>query len=234
MPNGTRIYFDGNPGHTNEINQDICIAGLAAQGANVACYFTDYSQMGWVDLIHRVLHPDAGDFPVGVNQPTVLTASWLIAQGDDPDGLWLAGIGGISVTTNTLQTMTAAFQDAAILQSGPTICICAGDWGSNNQLGRYANPEYYIQLTTTAAAPVGGNVLTFASTLGVDEIDSTPLYLGAYADPTTGVWYFMKLTAISPTTITVQTLDNVTQTWTDAGFDDIVPAEQRSTSTSRF
>jgi hypothetical protein len=110
----------------------------------VACYFTDDSQAGWVDLINRVLHPEAGDFPAGVNPPSVLTASWAIAPGDDPDGLTYADTyWGTGVTINSLQAMTAAFQDAAILQTGPTICICTGDYGSNQGVGRYAGYGNY-------------------------------------------------------------------------------------------
>jgi len=218
VPSGTLLYFDGSPDATGETNQDICIAGLAAAGANVACYFTDDSQMGWVDLINRVLHPEAGDFPAGVNPPSVLTASWGIAPGDDPDGLTYADSDwGTGVTTNALQAMTAAFQDAAILQSGPTICICTGDYGSNQGVGRSAG--YTATISTTAAASAGGNVLTFASTSGV-SVGS----IGAYADPITGVWYYVKATAVSPTTVTVQTLNNATQAWVATGFFDAIPA----------
>jgi len=218
VPSGTVLYFDGSPDATGETNQDICIAGMAAAGANVACYFTDDSQAGWVDLINRVLHPQPGDFPAGVNPPTVLTASWAIAPGDDPDGLTYAdNYWGTGVTVNSLQVMTAAFQDAAILQSGPTICICTGDYGSNQGVGRYAN--YSTSISTTGAASQGADVLTFASTAGV-SVGS----FGAYADSVTGVWYFLKVTAVTATTVTVQVLDNATQAWVASGFYGAIPA----------
>jgi hypothetical protein len=217
VPSGTQLYFDSNPDATGETNQDICISGLAAPGANVACYFTADSQVGWVDLINRVLQPEAGDFPAGVNPPTVLSASWAIAPGDDPDGLtyadtyWQTG-----VTTAGLLAMDAAFQDAAILQSGPTICICTGDYGSNQGVGRSAG--YTAVIPTTVAASVGGSVLTFASTAGV-SVGS----IGAYADSITGVWYFLKATAVTATTVTVQVLNNATQAWVATGFFDAIP-----------
>ena len=62
VPLGTVIYFNLD----GETNQDMAIASLAAQGANMAVYSTYDSQGGWVDMINRVIHPDAGNFPVGV------------------------------------------------------------------------------------------------------------------------------------------------------------------------
>ena len=43
-----------------ETTQDIFIAASVAPGAQIAVYFTTYSQKGWVDLITRVIHPNAG------------------------------------------------------------------------------------------------------------------------------------------------------------------------------
>jgi len=142
--------------------QDLAIAGLAAPGANLACYFINDSQAGWVDMIGRVLHPAAGDFPAGVNPPTVLSSSYFIAGGDDPDGLAEWG-----VTTSLLQAVSAAFQDAAILQSGPTICIATGDYGSNCQAGNdFGTPpqgDGYAHVQYPASDPwvlgVGGTTL---------------------------------------------------------------------------
>jgi len=140
VPLGTivSINLDG------ETNQDIAISTLAAHGASVVDYFTDDTQQGWVDLIGRVLHPDAGDFPAGVNPPSVLSASWMIAPGDDPNGLTYADNNwGTGATTAVLLAMSAAFEDAAILQSGPTICIASGDYGSSCGVGDgYAHTVY--------------------------------------------------------------------------------------------
>jgi hypothetical protein len=216
VPVGTVVYFNLD----GETNQDICIATLAAQGANVAVYATSDSQAGWVDLITRVLHPEAGDFPAGVNPPSVLTASWGIAPGDDPDGLTYADNDwGTGVTSNALQTMTMSFQDAAILQNGPTICICTGDYGSNQGVGRWAGETATtVQIPTTVIASIGQSVLNFASTAGV-SIGS----LGAYCDPVTGVWYYLRVTAVTSTTVTIQALDNATQAWVTTGLFGAVP-----------
>jgi hypothetical protein len=219
VPSGTRLYFDGCTDKTAETNQDICIAGLAAPGAHVACYFTDDTQAGWVALINRALHPEVGDF-VGVNPPSVLTASWAIAGGDDPDGLsWSDSNWSTGVTTNALQAMTAAFQDAAILQSGPTICVCTGDYGCNQWVGRTAETGNSTELSTSAAAAAGDGALTFSSTAGIAAGS-----LGMYSDPMTGVWCYLKATAVTPTTVAVEVLDNATQAWVSTGLADAMPA----------
>jgi hypothetical protein len=220
VPSGTKVYFDSSPNATGETNQDILISTLAAQGANVAVYFTDDTQDGWVDLVGRALLPEAGDLPAGVNPPTVLSASWAIAPGDDPDGLSYSDTyWGTGITTNTLQAMTAAFQDAAVLQTGPTICICSGDFGTNQGVGRSTNyPTNFTQLITNQLASPGQDVLNFTSTTGV-SVGA----IGSYSDPVTGVWYFVKATAVTGTTVTVQVLDNATQAWVNTGFYDNIP-----------
>jgi hypothetical protein len=139
VPKGTvvSINLDG------ETNQDIAISALAAAGANVVDYFTTDTQKGWVDLIGRVLHPEAGDFPPGVSPPSVLSSSWVIAVGDDTNGLAIPLSGTGVVTTATLLAMSASFQDAAILQNGPTICVCSMDFGSFSQISDgYAHVSY--------------------------------------------------------------------------------------------
>jgi hypothetical protein len=139
VPEGTIVSFNLD----EETNQDIAISALAAAGANIVDYFTDDTQKGWVDLIGRVLHPEAGDLPPGVNPPSVLSASWIIAVGDDTNGLAAQFPGVGVVTTATLLTMSASFQDAAVLQNGPTICCCSQDNGSSGGLeDGYAHVSY--------------------------------------------------------------------------------------------
>ena len=103
-----------------ETTQDIGIAAAAANGAAIAVYITTGSQVGWVDLVHRVVHPNPGD-----PSCSVLSSSWYIANGDDAATLAAEGI-----TTSFVNAVTAAFQDAAI--QGITVCIACGDTGSNS------------------------------------------------------------------------------------------------------
>ena len=105
-----------------ETTQDIGIAAAAANGAAIAVYITQGSQAGWVDMIHRVAHPNAGD-----PSCSVLSSSWYLSNGDDAATLTAEGI-----TTAFIGTVSAAFQDAAI--QGITVCIACGDTGSNSKL----------------------------------------------------------------------------------------------------
>ena len=113
-----------NSGHDayGETTQDIGIAAAAANGAAIAVYLTVGSQVGWVDLVHRVAHPGAGDPAC-----SVLSSSWYICNGDDAATLANEGI-----TTSFINAVTAAFQDAAI--QGITVCIASGDTGSNSKV----------------------------------------------------------------------------------------------------
>jgi kumamolisin len=105
-----------------ETTQDIFIAASAAPGATIAVYFTTFDQKGWVDLITRVIHPQAGD-PVC----SVLSSSFYVADGDDGPTLVLEG-----VSIGWLTAVSAAFEDAAI--QGVTICIASGDSGAQSKL----------------------------------------------------------------------------------------------------
>jgi kumamolisin len=106
-----------------ETTQDICIAGLAAPGAQIAVFFTTFSQQGWVDLISRVAHPNPGD-PVC----SVMSSSFYVSNGDDATTLANEGISQSWITA-----VTAALQDAAI--QNVTVCIASGDTGTNSKVG---------------------------------------------------------------------------------------------------
>jgi hypothetical protein len=127
VPSGTPAYFNLD----GETNQDICISAAASGGANVAVYFFFGDSAGWIDVINRVIEPEAGDFPAGMTPPCALTFSYSMAQGDDPNGLANTGL-----STSNINAMTAAFQDAALFTI--TVCCAAGDTGTNNFIGRIA------------------------------------------------------------------------------------------------
>jgi kumamolisin len=106
-----------------ETTQDIFIAGSAAPGAEIAVYFTTYSQQGWVDLIARVIHPNAGD-----PQCSVLSSSFYVSNGDDAATLLASHI-----SSGWLTAVTQMFEDAAI--QGVTVCIASGDTGADSKVG---------------------------------------------------------------------------------------------------
>jgi kumamolisin len=112
---------NGDPTTDNgETTQDIVIAASVAPGADVAVYFCDGSQKGWVDLVGRVVHPDVGD-PVC----SVLSSSFYILNGDDQ-----ALTSG--VTAALVDAVSEAFADAAVQRV--TVCIASGDQGTKSKI----------------------------------------------------------------------------------------------------
>ena len=104
-----------------ETTQDIVISASVAPGADVAVYFNDGSQQGWVQTVGRVVHPQPGD-PVC----SVLSSSWYILNGDD-------SVMSSGVTAAFVTAVDQAFEDAAI--QGVTVCIASGDTGSDSKVG---------------------------------------------------------------------------------------------------
>ena len=139
-----------------ETTQDICIAGAAAPGAEIAVYFTTYDQAGWVDLITRVVHPSPGD-PVCA----VLSSSFFVSRGDDAATLAAEGI-----PSTWLTAVTQAFEDAAI--QGITVCIASGDFGSGDAVGDgLAHVQYPASDPWVLA--VGGTTIGNVSGTSFDE-----------------------------------------------------------------
>jgi kumamolisin len=125
-PQLTDVSIDGqtNGGFADgETTQDICIAGLAAPGAAIAVYFQPGDEAGWVNLFLRAAHPNAGD-----PHCSVISSSFYICDGDDPDTLTNEGI-----STGLLSVVSDAFMDAAL--QGVTICIASGDTGASSKVG---------------------------------------------------------------------------------------------------
>ena len=154
-----------------ETTQDIGIAAAAADGAAIAVYLTQDSQAGWVDLVHRVAHPNAGD-----PSCSVLSSSWYIANGDDAGTLAAEGI-----TTAFVNAVTAAFQDAAI--QGITVCIASGDTGSNSKVNdgkahvQYPGSDpWVLAVGGTTVGDVSGS--TFQEYVWNDPSPSDPSHWG--------------------------------------------------------
>jgi kumamolisin len=102
----------------SEATQDICISSTVAQGAAIAVYLNSGRTTGWLKVLKMVTFPSGGD-PV----PSVLSSSFYIAPGDDPDGLKLTGI-----TTSFLTCLSGKFADAGA--QGVTVCVASGDSGA--------------------------------------------------------------------------------------------------------
>jgi len=174
-PTVTDITVDAsNDGFVDaETTQDICIAAAAAPGAAIAVYFTTYSQQGWVDLITRVVHPNAGD-PVC----SVLSSSFYVANGDDANALANDG-----VTSAWLNAVSQAFQDAAI--QGVTICIASGDTGTDSKVG---DGKAHVQYPASDpwVLSVGGTTIGNVNGSAFDEYVWNDTFFGGVAGATGG------------------------------------------------
>lgn len=139
-----------------ETTQDICIAASAAPGADIAVYFTTYTQKGWIDLISRVIHPEAGD-----PMCSVLSCSFYVANGDDDASLATDGI-----SSGWLDAVTLAFQDAAV--QGITICIASGDTGAQSKL---SDSKAHVQYPASDpwVLSIGGTTIGNVNGISFDE-----------------------------------------------------------------
>ncbi len=156
-----------------ETTQDIFIAGSAAPGAEIAVYFTTYSQPGWVDLVARVIHPSAGD-----PQCSVLSSSFYVSNGDDAATLLASGISSGWITAVTQQ-----FEDAAI--QGVTICIASGDTGADSKVGDgLAHVQY--PATDPWVLSVGGTTIGNISGSTFDEYAWNDIFFGGFSGATGG------------------------------------------------
>jgi hypothetical protein len=161
-PTITDILINGatNPGSdpVGETTQDIDIAASFAPGSAINVYITTGDQAGWVQAISRVAHPKAGD-----SAPSVLSSSWFIADGDDPAGR--AASHG-SPTIAFLQSVSAAFQDAAI--QGVTVCIACGDRGTDSGV---SDGQCHVQYPASDpwVLSIGGTTIGNVSGSSFDE-----------------------------------------------------------------
>jgi kumamolisin len=174
-PTLTDVTVDASNNGTpdGETTQDIVIAGKAAPGAAIAIYFTSYSQQGWVDLIGRVAHPNAGD-PIC----SVLSSSFYVSNGDDSGTLANEGI-----SSGWLTAATMAFQDAGI--QGVTVCIATGDTGTDSKVGDgKAHVQYPASDPWVLAA--GGTTVGNVSGSSFDEYVWNDTFFGGQAGATGG------------------------------------------------
>ncbi|WP_371826334.1 S53 family peptidase [Alicyclobacillus fastidiosus] len=94
-------------GPDGEVDLDIEVAAAVAPGAKIVVYFAPNTDAGFLDAITTAIHDTT-------NKPSVLSISWGGAES--------------SWTTQAMQAMNSAFQDAAAL--GVTVCCASGDDGS--------------------------------------------------------------------------------------------------------
>ena len=152
VPSVTAVGIDGatnkpgaNPDEDGEVALDIEVAGAVAPAAKLVVYFAPFTEQGWVDSLTRAVHDS-------VNKPSVISISWGFAEGDP--------IQGFEWTPQTVQAVNQALQAAAAM--GVTVCVAAGDDGSNDQVGDgHAHVDF--PASSPYALGCGGTRLTAAS-----------------------------------------------------------------------
>ncbi len=146
MPTIRDISVNGasNDGSSEqETTQDICVAASAAQGAAIAVYFTADDEQGWLGLINRVIHPQAGD-PVC----SVLSCSFYVSDGDDASTL--------GTSASWLTAISHAFSDAGTQHV--TVVVGAGDRGTDSNVAD-GNPHVQYPASDPSVLSVGGTTV---------------------------------------------------------------------------
>jgi kumamolisin len=100
-----------------EVLLDLCTVASVAQGANVAVYFTEFTEEGWVNAIKAAVNDVT-------NKPEVISISYGNPEDDEGQSAW---------TAQTIQLVNEAFEQAAA--QGMTICCASGDSGSGDEPG---------------------------------------------------------------------------------------------------
>jgi len=102
---------------TGEVLLDLCTVGSLVPGANVAVYFTEFTEEGWVNAIKAAVSDTT-------NKPKVVSISYGNPEDDEKNGLW---------SEQAVQLVNEAFEQAAV--QGITICCASGDSGSEDEPG---------------------------------------------------------------------------------------------------
>lgn len=99
----------GADGPDGEVLLDIEVAGAIAPGAEIAVYFANNTDAGFIDAVSQAVHDT-------VNRPSVVSISW-----GGPESSW---------TAQSMQSFNEVLQEAAVL--GVTVCVAAGDGGASD------------------------------------------------------------------------------------------------------
>jgi kumamolisin len=102
---------------TGEVLLDLCTVGGVLPGADVAVYFTEFTEEGWVNAIKAAVADTT-------NKPKVISCSYGNPEDDETKGAW---------TEQAVKLVNGAFEQAAA--QGITICCASGDEGSADEPG---------------------------------------------------------------------------------------------------
>jgi kumamolisin len=125
-------------GAEGEVMLDVEVVAGVCPAANIVVYFSSFDESGWVNIIDAAVHDQQSPL-------SVLSISWGYAE--DAPGAW---------TSAALNAINDSMKAAALL--GVTICVAAGDDGSDDQVG-----DGHVHVDFPASSPyvlaVGGTTL---------------------------------------------------------------------------
>lgn len=135
-------------GAEGEVMLDVEVVAGVCPKATIAVYFSSFDEGGWVSAIDTAIHDEQ-------NPISVLSISWGYAE--DAPGAW---------TDGALDSINDSLKAAALL--GVTICVAAGDDGSDDQVGDgHAHVDFPSSSPYVLA--VGGTTLKRSATGVVTE-----------------------------------------------------------------
>jgi kumamolisin len=145
--------FNNNPldpkNADGEVVLDIQVVGAAAPGTNIVVYFAPNTSKGFLNAITQAIHDKA-------NNPSVISISW----------------GGPELppftTKAQMKQMDQAFQAAAAL--GITVCIAAGDNGSDDGVGDGRAHADFPSSSPFALACGGTRLITTGNTINSETV----------------------------------------------------------------
>jgi kumamolisin len=130
----------------DEVMLDIEVAGAIAPKATIVMYYAPNSTKGFIDAITQSVHDD-------LNKPTVISISW-----GGPETIW---------TTQAKTNFNEVCKAAALL--GVTICLAAGDSGSDDGVG---DGKAHVDFPSSSpyVLACGGTKLTASSSKITSEV----------------------------------------------------------------
>jgi kumamolisin len=155
VPNVKAISTDGTPtnsrdGEEGEVMLDVEVVAGICPKANIAVYFAQFTEQGWITILDAVLSDKQ-------NNPGVISISWGLAEGQNfaPGQGW---------TLSAMQSVNETLKDLA--QSQVTVCVAAGDDGSSDAFSPQdglahvdfpASSPYVLSVGGTAIPTKGGS-----------------------------------------------------------------------------
>lgn len=135
-------------GAEGEVMLDVEVVAGVCPKATIVVYFSTFDEGGWVSAIDTAVHDEQ-------NPLNVISVSWGYAE--DAPGAW---------TDGALDAINDSLKAAALL--GVTICVAAGDDGSDDQVG-----DGHCHVDFPSASPyvlaVGGTTLKRSATGVITE-----------------------------------------------------------------